>query len=350
MNKPISVLHHQSAVAPGGLPDIAASIFRTASSRNANLSFEEMQALLKMEEQYPELKGMDRKDIRVFFARKEREIKRDLAEVHTKRERLAKLEKHNDALHDVLVWSAESGLKIERPDGPSFRQLRKAVAEGHTVYLGKDPYAEVPSLEFEKEVFRHAEIIVVEHDWAAAFEGANVTDASIRLPYDVCAFEFKFAGRPVIALATQFDTEITFCPAIQCGDLWVMTDYVVPLDGFDPTDERNNFIELIASLSEQIRAACIALDAEVARADVVREPYSGDNGKTATQPLKSHHIVSLVRRSARALPSAAAETGRHVRLHFRRGHWRHFDDHRTWIKWMLVGDPDLGFVEKEYRL
>ena len=29
---------------------------------------------------------------------------------------------------------------------------------------------------------------------------------------------------------------------------------------------------------------------------------------------------------------------------------QHGDRWRTWIKWMLVGDPDLGFVDKEYRL
>lgn len=37
-------------------------------------------------------------------------------------------------------------------------------------------------------------------------------------------------------------------------------------------------------------------------------------------------------------------------MHFRRGHWRHYQDHRTWIKWCLVGDPDLGFVDKHYKL
>jgi hypothetical protein len=37
------------------------------------------------------------------------------------------------------------------------------------------------------------------------------------------------------------------------------------------------------------------------------------------------------------------------RLHLRRGHWRHFATYRTWIKWMMVGNPDLGFVDKEYR-
>ena len=43
-------------------------------------------------------------------------------------------------------------------------------------------------------------------------------------------------------------------------------------------------------------------------------------------------------------------THRSPRLHFRRGHWRHYEDHKTWIRWQMVGNPDLGFVEKQYRL
>jgi hypothetical protein len=43
------------------------------------------------------------------------------------------------------------------------------------------------------------------------------------------------------------------------------------------------------------------------------------------------------------------------RLHWRRGHWRvlhrfsEFED-RVWVRRCLVGDPDRGFVEKDYRL
>lgn len=50
----------------------------------------------------------------------------------------------------------------------------------------------------------------------------------------------------------------------------------------------------------------------------------------------------------------------------RRGHYRHYSNpdagsikyvndggfwlSKDWINWMLVGDPDVGIVEKEYRL
>ena len=52
----------------------------------------------------------------------------------------------------------------------------------------------------------------------------------------------------------------------------------------------------------------------------------------------------LDRMAARPEP----ETGK--RLHFVRGHWRRYEEHKTWIRWRLRGDPDLGFIDKSYRI
>jgi hypothetical protein len=38
------------------------------------------------------------------------------------------------------------------------------------------------------------------------------------------------------------------------------------------------------------------------------------------------------------------------RLHFRRGHHRHYENYKLWIKWQLVGNPDIGFIDKDYKL
>lgn len=72
--------------------------------------------------------------------------------------------------------------------------------------------------------------------------------------------------------------------------------------------------------------------------------------QTADEIEKAHHVISLANRRNRPAALGGDGSSRRRRLHFRRGHWRHFETHKTWIKWMLVGDPDLGFVEKEYRL
>jgi hypothetical protein len=348
MNKQTSVLHyHKAPVTPS--PDIALSLFKSPiASRTFNLA--------ELELTYPEMKGMDFKERHVFVTKLRVKIAGEITE-HDHRRKvidadLKRLNAKREVYSDLERWSSESGLRIERPSQPSFRRLRKAVAEGRTVYLGKDPVAHVPAMDFEKEVFCHAEIMVIEHDWAAAFSESNIDDAAIRLPYDVCAFEFMFAARPVIAFAIQVDADIVFCPAVYHDDAWLLTDFVLPLD-FDPLDERCGFmIELLDAIASQIKAACIALDAEVAQSETVREPHAGAVGNHRAAAMKPHHVISLARRRARLPRAEGAGNDPHTRkrLHFRRGHWRHFEVHKTWIKWMLVGDPDMGFVEKHYRL
>jgi hypothetical protein len=106
-------------------------------------------------------------------------------------------------------------------------------------------------------------------------------------------------------------------------------------------------------LARNIRSICIALDAEVAVTEVIRAPHrlNHQREKQGKKPVLDHHVVNLARRSrVEPLPSAGDREARwHPRLHFRRGHWRHFEDHKTWVRWCLVGDPDLGFIDKEYR-
>lgn len=350
MDKNHSILREQPEIfQPNGM--VAASAIRGGSLPDA--SFDDMNILYSFEDKYPELRDIKTlAEKRAFVKSRRAEVQRELASLEAELKsdsrsiRLARLEKGCSVLREMEAWT-ESDLKIERPEGISFRRLRKAVADGNTVYLAGDAAEEAPAHEFEKEIFRFAEVLLIEHDWAGAFENAEMSNAVVKLPYEVCAFEFKISGRAVIALATQFETDIAFSPAIECGDGWLVTGFVTPLRGL--TKDKDGWQNLFNILGSQIRAACIALDAEVATSEVVREPYSSPHGKNAHPPLKPYHVVSLAHRTARPLP-LGTETGRRVRLHFRRGHWRHLDDHRTWIRWMLVGDPDLGFVDKHYKL
>ncbi len=53
------------------------------------------------------------------------------------------------------------------------------------------------------------------------------------------------------------------------------------------------------------------------------------------------------------LRASAALGGTHAspRLHERRGHWRKLESGRqVWVRDCLVGDPDLGVVEKDYKV
>jgi hypothetical protein len=208
--------------------------------------------------------------------------------------------------------------------------------------------------------------LLVQHDWAAVM-GRGESGAEWRLPYPTQCFELQLApGWRVCAFCGRgndggADT-MKIVLRMPDGESWVSDraelllapdewsvfkmpdDAVVPDGGLDG---------LIGFVFRQVRAVAIMLDAQVAEAQVVRAPYKPNREPTKREPLPSfsHHIVTLSRRP-RPMPLAVGERGHGTRkrLHFRRGHWRHFETHKTWINWMLVGDPDLGFVDKEYRL
>lgn len=178
-----------------------------------------------------------------------------------------------------------------------------------------------------------AHVFVVEHDWAAAFAKSDVDQGEIKLPYATSAFEFVLNGVHLIVLAKSIDDAIVY---VKAGKSW------------------GGILERGAwpYLMKQIRCICIALDAQVAVTEVIRAPHRLnqariDRGKL---PVFDHHVVSLARRTRPARLEASEPMGKHKRLHWRRGHWRHYEEHKTWINWMLVGDPDMGFVDKHYRL
>lgn len=185
-----------------------------------------------------------------------------------------------------------------------------------------------------------AKAFVVRHDWAAAI-GLNFDPKDpFRLPAPICAFEFRINDTTVVMTMRERPDRVETTLVFEgVGGLWLA--YKVGV-----TNAMENYLEA------QIRAICIALEAQVATHDVVRAPSKlnekrAKNGKPA---LRDFHIVDLSKRTRAASRPEAGPTGRRVRLHFRRGHWRHFDDHKTWIEWMLVGDPDLGFIDKNYRI
>lgn len=183
---------------------------------------------------------------------------------------------------------------------------------------------------------------VVQHDWAGAFQNAtDYAEGGFKLPYEMCAFEFRISGRSVTLLAFQADGEPPrFTHYVQFGDYWVSND-----------DERPVTAAMFAV--EQAKAICVALEAEVATRHLERAPEKLNKKRVADgkMPLYSYHIINLNRRYRPADPSPGGGMVKaQKRLHFRRGHWRHYAEFKTWIRWTLVGNPELGFIDKEYRL
>ena len=195
-------------------------------------------------------------------------------------------------------------------------------------------------------LLNEARSFVVTHDWASVFKDHLEDDSTqFRLPFPHCCFEMRVSGMVVMALVTEpgnVDEPINmrlFANVI--GELWIN---FVPIKR-----EKGDHFDFI---HRQIVGICIALEAEVATYEVVRAPHklNAKRVKSGKLPLKDYHVVSLARKHRAAHGTDNGESGRTVRMHFRRGHWRHFEKSKTWIKWMLVGDPKLGFIDKHYKL
>jgi hypothetical protein len=98
------------------------------------------------------------------------------------------------------------------------------------------------------------------------------------------------------------------------------------------------------------RAVAIALDAQVAETDVVRAPHRLNANERGVVGRLLRTITSSNWRAVLALLLCRRRLLSASATAFRRGHWRRFPSHKTWIKWTLVDDPDLGFIDKRYRL
>lgn len=245
------------------------------------------------------------------------------------------LEEKRAALLDIADW-LESKPVLEKNDCSRLHKLKEALAAGRAVDGSKDDVVPAGTV---IEKLEHT--FVVKHDWAGAFTKAEGLCDEFELPFDVCTFEFRISGRTVIVMVAGNAAERVATPFIEADGIWYAPPYKTA---------RTSTLTVFAW--EQIRAICIALDAEVATHSVVRASHKlNEKRERAGKPkVVDFHIVDLARRHRVANPSGATGGGGRKRLHFRRGHWRHYETSKTWIKWCLVGDPDLGFIQKHYTL
>lgn len=309
-----------------------------------------------------QIDGLSARDQRRFLRqmrkanRKERrEVERNIRSLD---EEKAWATKTKDAYGELLEW-LDAPLVLQKPPATMFHQLRQAVIDDEALIAAQLNNPIEPA-DYE-ECWRDAAVFVVEHDWAAAFDkGQDYEGGEFKLPDETCVFEFRIGGRHVIAVTFEMDNRLYMQPIILTSFGWLIPATVhYMVDGrweAERVSKLSDFDKgsaLLDLLGRQIKAITIALDAEVATSEIVRAPHKLNHAreKRGKLPVSSYHVVSLARRSrAPRLPGDGGEPTYHVRLHFRRGHWRHYENHKTWIKWMLVGDPDLGFVDKHYKL
>lgn len=244
-------------------------------------------------------------------------------------------------LRDIREWV--NSYQLKKAMGSRVHHLQDAARNGKVFLIDKDAdfkIVAVPAVPLDDI----GPVFIVEHDWAAAFKGANDFDDGMewRLPFDNSCFEFHITNRRVVVLATVTESDVR--------DLAVLFEIK---DGWMFAPKEGVFSLLYDLVIEQIKAVYVSLEAEVAATEVVRAPHrlNHQRERSGKLPIADHHIVRLSNRHRVARLEAPSDVpGTRRRLHFRRGHWRHYLDHKTWIKWMLVGDPDLGFIDKEYRL
>jgi hypothetical protein len=150
-----------------------------------------------------------------------------------------------------------------------------------------------------------------------------------KLPYDNCVFEFMVTGLRVIYDASQgkvyFKSQNTW---------WVDEGY---LGAGTPI-----------YLDNQVRAICIAMEAKAATGEEVEAPAKLNKQRLAKGVSLVSKFVMIRLNSKRK--GCGGEYKGIVRLHFRRGHWRHYENTKKWIAWMLVGNPDLGYIDKYYKI
>lgn len=239
---------------------------------------------------------------------------------------------------------------LERPPTTFSHHLREALRKEDFVNIQCDR-KQNEGADYESEIFAKAKYFLVQHDWAAAFrEAAEYDEGEFHLPFEICVFEFKISGCRVAVAAFESGDGIKVTPIIETPVGWTVVGYVFNLEKPEPEKTKEPGFNLLRMLVDQLRAVCIALDAQVADTILTETPprLNRAREKAKKAPISDHNVIYLSHRHHGHGTGEGAGAKR--RLHFRRGHWRHYEDRRTWIRWTLVGNPDLGFVDKQYRL
>lgn len=242
------------------------------------------------------------------------------------------------ALESCIEWLSMTTFTIDKNDNTRIHKLLEGYNED--LVLAIRPNQE--KLDADIKATYGATTFVVRHDWYCVLKETcdSTKNDEIKLPYDCCAFEFIINGKPIIVLATQ---------DVGQGPLYSV--FVNNVDSWIYDDANNNNPAAVNYALQQVKAICIVLDSEIAKTTVVSAPaaLNAKRIKNSKLPIRSYNVVDL---SKSRKKYDVTFTGTHAspRFHFRRGHWRHYDDHKTWIKWNLIGNPDTGFVDKYYKL
>ena len=274
-----------------------------------------------------------------------------------------------DGYIELCEW-LDADLVLQRAPNSQFHDLIDAAENDRMLTRGERGKAGLRNLPSR---LSNDQIFVIQHDWVDFVksipgtdggamdglrhepDGSYFADASIPdMPYERCVFEFQLSGkRCLVRMKAQTLGE----PETGEGIYVRLSEGWFDMSTLDKGQHLNLMRPLLRMTTDHIVAISIMLDSEVGESEVVRSQHklNSRREKLNKAAIRDYHVVDLSKRKRyTALPDEMQsddepEHGK-VRLHWRRGHWRHFSKHKTWINWMLVGNPDLGFIDKEYRL
>lgn len=183
-----------------------------------------------------------------------------------------------------------------------------------------------------------AQKFLVSTDFAALIDDDIYNDSDFMLPYQHCIFEFVINDRPMVNICFDVDGIKNCIALVKTNDYW----WLVTEEGKD--------INYCNYMWMQIKALCIAIESGITDNEIVSAPrrINESREKKGKQKISDYHVVSLGKRFYARSASHSGDAMYRQRLHFRRGHWRHYEDTKVWIKWCLAGDPSLGFINKHY--
>ena len=307
---------------------------------------------------------ISRRDARRLIRQKRREIG-----VHTKRKgeienELARLAKAKTVYSAIIDLDASAPIFFERIAASRVNALLEAARIGH---VGDAPYITDKMLDDvsyldTKNAFDEAEIFICDHEFGVFIVNKDeLEQADWLLPYDECAFEFRFRHNKnvfhIICLAREVDgaKRYSFFVNLQTPgeNIWIKT-YDHGHDGtvIERAEEKWLTLPFGPTVVKEIRAICVLMDCDVVEKEQVRADYKLNDArkKRGKLPLYEHYTLKLRRASRYIGPALNNEEPRPgPRLHLRRGHWRHYSTFKTWVRWCVVGDASRGFVDTAYR-
>lgn len=252
-------------------------------------------------------------------------------------------------------WSLGYDYRLVRPDSSVAYKAQEAMRNGSAPM-------HVTTLVAERLLREKLEVFLVQHRWADVFYATEIWEGDLMLPFPVTAFEFLTEGglRAILVVLSNDDgtwpsdgKSVVLLHEHGHGTMarWGVGD-LEAVRNFDRDRETDlGATGFCLSILAHARAMCIALDAGLVDSQSTPAPQrlNKARGKQGRPPVNGYRTVHVMRSRDGGPSNEGGEHGR-VRLHVRRGFMRFAGTPKaTPVRWCLVGNPDLGFIDKLYR-